>query len=220
MIPALGRPAGPTSPASAGTDRPGPSTPEDRVLPVPSFPPPRPRRDLRTAGIRAWRRAWPWLVAFAAVVLVVAAELGLLQERIQSDLARLRDAGGAPAPAATAPVALPPLPVVAPAAAGDVAAVRLRLLDPPCTPGTACTVVVGVDRRPGAVAAPTPWRLLAADRCRGGLVPLGAGSTPAAPGSYGVATVVLPPGPALALVAETPEPSAASAAVPIGAGPC
>jgi hypothetical protein len=154
-------------------------------------------------------------------VVVVVAELGLFRERIQSDLARLRDAGGAAAPTATIPAAaLPPLPVVAPASAGDVAAVRLRLLDPPCAPGAACTVVVGVDLRPGAVAASTPWTLLAADRCRGGLVPLGTGSTAAAPGAYGVARVVLPPGPALALVATTTDPSAASPAVPIGAGSC
>jgi hypothetical protein len=221
VIPAPGRPAGPTPPAPSGPDGPRPSTPADRVLPVPTFPPPRHRRDLRAAGARAWRRSWPWLVAVAAVVLVVAAELGLLRDRIQSDLARLRDAGGAPAPAATAPAStLLPLPAVAPATAGDVSAVRLRLLDPPCSPGSACTVVVGVDRRPGALAAPTTWTLLAADRCRGGLVPLTTGTTAAAPGAYGIATVVLPPGRALALVATTRDPSAASAALAIGTGPC
>jgi hypothetical protein len=114
-----------------------------------------------------------------------------------------------------------PVPVVAPAAAGDVLAVRLRLLHPPCTPGGSCAVVVGVDRRPGAPATPTPWTVLAADRCGGGTTPVGTGVTPADAGAYGVVTVVLPPTPALAVVAVTTGPSrAASAPLPLGAGPC
>lgn len=222
MNPAPGRPPGPLSPAPDGTDHPAPTIPADRVVSAPSFPPPHRPRDLRTTGVRLWRRAWPWLVAVAAVVLVVATELGLLRDRIQADLARLQAAGGAPTTTSTVPVpALPPIPVIAPPAAGDVGTVRLRVVDPPCRPGAACTVLVGVDRHPGTVAAPSPWTLLAADRCRAELVSLASGTAPATAGSWAATTVVVPPGPALALLAVTPEPSrAASAAVPIGAGPC
>jgi hypothetical protein len=155
-------------------------------------------------------------------VVVVVTELGLLQGRIETDLARLRDAAGVPtAPASVPGPTLPAIPVVAPASAGAIAAVRLRVLDPPCAASGPCTVVVGVDRFPGAVAAPVPWTLLVLDRCRGTLVPLGAGVTAVTGGDYGVATVALPPGPALAVLAVTAEPShAASPAVSIGAGPC
>jgi hypothetical protein len=156
----------------------------------------------------------------AAVVLVVGVELGLLQDRIEADLARLHAAGGAPAATDTAPLpALPPVPVIAPPAAGDVDAVRLRVVDPPCPAGATCTVLVGVDRRPGAVAVPTPWTLVVVDRCRGEVVPLASGTSPAA--AYGTATALVPPGRALALIAVTDGPArAASAAVPIGEGPC
>ncbi|NMO89444.1 hypothetical protein [Actinomycetospora sp. TBRC 11914] len=202
---------------------PAPTSPgPDRVLPTPPFPPPRRPRDGRVAAARAWRRLWPWLAALAVVALVVVTELVLLQGRLRADLARLHEAGGAPRPPATAPtVPLPPVPVAAPAAAGDVAGVRARPLDPPCTPGAACTVVVAVDRRAGTPAAPVAWRALVVDRCHGTTTDLGAGTTPAAPGAWGLATVPLPPGRALALVAVTAAPSRAAAApVLIGAGPC
>ncbi len=211
----------PTEPAEPAASHTHPA-PADRLLPVPPFPPPRgPRTPAAVAG-RAWRRTWPWLAAVAVVVLVVTTELVLLQGHIRADVARLRDAAAAPVarPSATA-APLPAPPVVAPPAAGDVSAVRLRLLDPPCSPAGPCTVVVGVDRRPGAPAAPVSWTVLGADRCRGTLVTLGSGLTPAPTGALGVATVPLPPARALALVAVTAGPArAASAAVPLGAGPC
>jgi hypothetical protein len=152
----------------------------------------------------------------------VVTELGLLRGHIQTDLSRLRDAAGAPSTASTASSPrLPAVPVVAPAAAGDVTAVRARLLGPPCAPAGPCTVVVGIDRRSGAPTAPTPWAVLATDRCRATVVPLGDGSTPAAAGAYGMAAVRLPPGRALAVLVVTGAPSrAASAPLPIGAGPC
>jgi hypothetical protein len=158
----------------------------------------------------------------AAVVLVVITELGLLQGRIRADLARLRDAADGPEVVRTVSTPpLPAIPVVAPAAAGDVAAVRLRLLDPPCAPAGTCSVLVAVDRTPGAPATPAPWTVLAIDRCRGSVVPLGTGVVPAASGSYGVATVPMPAGRALALLAVTAAPArAASTALPIGSGPC
>ncbi|GAA4881561.1 hypothetical protein [Actinomycetospora straminea] len=221
MTTAPGRPRGPLPPAAASpVDRPAPALPADRLLPTPAFPPPRPARDVRATGARLWRRTWPWLAAVAAVVLVVALELGLLQDRIEADLARLHAAGGAPAPTDTVPLpALPPVPVIAPPAAGDVAAVRLRVVDPPCRPGATCTVLVGVDRHPGAVAGSPAWTLLAVDRCRGVFVPLASGASQVTPTASVAAPV--PPGRAFALVAVTDGPSrAASPAVPIGAGPC
>ncbi|PVZ10049.1 hypothetical protein [Actinomycetospora cinnamomea] len=218
MTPALGRPPGPPTPAPDEADRPAPAIPTDRVVRAPSFPPPRPPRDVRATGARMWRRSWPWLAAVAAVVLVVATELALLRGRIEADLARLHAAGGAPTTTVAAP-ALPPVPVIAPPAAGDVDAVRLRVVDPPCDPGGACSVLVGIDPHPGAAAVASPWTLVVADRCRGGVVPLGSGTSPA--GAWGTTTVVVPPGRALALLAVTDAPSrAASAPVPIGAGPC
>ncbi|MDD7965876.1 hypothetical protein [Actinomycetospora lemnae] len=219
MTTAPGRPHGPLPPA-ADVDRPAAALPADRVVPAPSFPPPRPPRDVRAGAARLWRRTWPWLVAVAAVVLVVGVELALLRGRIEADLARLHAAGGAPAPSDSVPLpALPPVPVVAPPAAGDVDAVRLRVVDPPCRPGAACTVLVAVDRRPGAVAVPSPWTLVVADRCGGGVVPLASGTSPGT--AYGTATALVPPGRALALVAVTDGPSrAASEPVAIGAGPC
>lgn len=193
----------------------------DRLLPTPSFPPPRRRRDLGTTAARAWRRTWPWLAALAVVVLVVVTELTLLQGRLRADLARLRDAAGSPTTATAAPGALPPVPVPAPPAAGDVAGVRLRVLDPPCAPGGTCTVVVAVDHRGAAPAAPAAWRVLAVDRCRGTTTDLGAGGTSAVPGAWGIVTVTLPAGRALALVVVTTSPDRAAAApTPIGAGPC
>ena len=220
MTAARSRPAAePTPPPPAAT--PAPVHP-DRVLPAPPFPPSRRPGAGRAAGIRWWRRTWPWFVAVAAVVLVVITELGLLQGRLAADLSRLRDAAGSPTVPASAPTpGLAPVPVVAPAAAGDVSAVRLRLLDPPCAPGAPCTVVVAVDHRPGVTPTDASWTVLVADRCRGTVVPSGAGVTPATTGAYGVATVLLPPGRALALLAVTAPPSsAASTAVPVGAGPC
>jgi hypothetical protein len=213
-------PAAP-SPATPAPPTPTP-TPADRLIPCPPFPPPRRPRDARTVAARTWRRTWPWLAAGAVVVLVVISELGLLQGRIRADLARLRDAADVPELTRTAAAPpLPAIPVVAPAATGDVAAVRLRLLDPPCAPHGACTVLVAADRRAGAAAAPVSWTVVAVDRCRGSVVPVGTGVTPAAPGSYGVATVLVPSGRALALLAVTTAPArAASTALPIGAGPC
>ncbi|HSK59426.1 MAG TPA: hypothetical protein VK935_10270 [Actinomycetospora sp.] len=219
MTTAPGRSPGPLLP-SADVDRPAAAVPADRVVPAPAFPPPRPPRNVRATGARLWRRAWPWLVAVAAVVLVVVVELALLRGRIEADLARLHAAGGAPPPSDTVPLpAVPPVPVIAPPAAEDVDAVRLRVVDPPCRPGATCTVLVGVDRRPGAVVEPSSWTLVVADRCRGEVVPLASGTSPAT--ASGTATALVPPGRALALVAVTDGPSrAASTAVPIGAGPC
>ncbi|MDD7938115.1 hypothetical protein PHK61_06755 [Actinomycetospora lutea] len=221
MTTAPGRPPGPRPPAPApDVERPVPAVPADRLVPAPSFPPARPPRDVRAAGARLWRRTWPWLAAVAAVVLVVGVELGFLRDRIEADLARLHAAGGAPAPTDTAALpALPPVPVIAPPAAGDVGAVRLRVVDPPCHPGAACTVLVGVDRRPGADAVPAAWTLVVADRCRGGIARLATGTSPGT--AYGTTTALVPPGRALVLVAVTDGPSrAASAAVPIGEGSC
>jgi hypothetical protein len=199
---------------------PGPEP--DHLLQTPPFPPPRRRADVRTTTSRIWRRTWPWLAAVVVVVLVVVTELALLQGRIRSDVARLRDAAGAPPPPPVSSTRdLPPVPVPAPPAAGDVTGVRLRLLDPPCAAGGPCTVVVAVDRRPGSPATPTTWSVVATDRCHGAQDVLGSGTTPAAAGAFGVATVALPPGRALALVAVTGSPArAASPPVPIGAGPC
>lgn len=206
---------------TAAPSRPPGSDP-DHLLTTPPFPPPRRREDLRTTVSRAWRRTWPWLAAVVLVVLVVLTELALLQGRIRSDVARLRDAADVPSPRPTATaLPLPPVPFVAPAAAGDVAAVRLRLLDPPCAAGGPCTVVVAIDHGPGAPATPTTWTVVAADRCRGTQETLGSGTTPAAAGAYGIATVALPPGRALALAAVTAPPArAASAPATVGTGPC
>jgi hypothetical protein len=221
MTAAPSRPTEP-EPAAPSPATPAPPASVDRLLPCPPFPPPRPPRDARTVAARTWRRSWPWLAAAAVVVLVVVSELGLLQGRIRADLARLRDAADVPQLTRTeAAPPLPAIPVVAPAAAGDVAAVRLRILDPPCAPAGACTVLVAADRRTGASGTPVPWTVVAVDRCRGSVVPLGTGVTPAASGSYGVATVLVPSGRALALLAVTTAPArAASAALPIGGGPC
>jgi hypothetical protein len=207
------------TPASTTPASTSPATPPDRRLPTPAFPPPRRRPGVRGVAARAWRRGWPWLAAVLAVVLVVVTELGLLQTRLRADLARLHDAGGVPAAAPAAVPTLPPLPVVAPAADGDVTGVRLRVLHPPCASGGGCTLLVGVERRPGAPATPTPWTVLAVDRCRGGATPVGTGVT--ADDGYGLVTVALPPGAALAVAAVTTGPArAASVALPIGAGPC
>ncbi len=202
--------------------RPVPPVDADRLLPTPPFPPPRRPGDVRAAAARTWGRSWPWLLALAAVVLVVLGELGLLHGRIQADLSRLRDAAGVPSASAAAPArSLAPIPVVAPAGAGDVVGVRVRLLDPPCEPGSSCAVAVGVDRRPGTAVTPTAWTVMAADRCRGTEVPLGGGVTPGAAGAYGVVRIALPPGRALAVLAVTTAPSrAASTALAVGAGPC
>ncbi len=196
-----------------------PTVPQDGVLPAPIFPPERARGSAAATFRRVWRRAWPWLVALAVVVLVVVAELALLQERIGEDVARLRAAGGAPTTSTVpAPRGLPPVAQQAPPASGAVSGVRLRALDPPCTAGRVCGLVVGVDRvSPG----PTTWSLVVVDRCAGTATTAPGASTPGTPGALGIATVVLPPAPALAVVAVTETPArAASLPLTIGSGPC
>jgi hypothetical protein len=225
MTAAPSRPADPDpdpDPIAPSPRGPAPPAPADRLLPCPPFPPPGRPRDARAVAARTWRRTWPWLAAVAAVVLVVITELGLLQGRIRADLARLRDAADVPEVVRTASAPpLPAIPVVAPAVAGDVAAVRLRLLDPPCAPAGTCRVLVAVDRTARSSPTPAPWTVLAIDRCRGSVVPIATGVVPAASGAYGVATVPVPAGRALALLAVTTGPArAASPALPIGSGPC
>ncbi|WP_026204479.1 hypothetical protein [Actinomycetospora chiangmaiensis] len=194
--------------------------PPDRVLAAPVFPPPPTRPGVRTSLRRGWRRTWPWLVALLAVVVVVGAELGLLRGRIATDLARLAAAGAAPTAVPTTG-GLPPVPRPAPAAAGDVSGVRLRVLAGPCEPARPCTVAVGVDRRDGTAPTATPWTVVVVDRCRGLTTTSPGATTPPGSGTYGVTTVPLPDSPAIALLAVTDGADrAASAATPVGGGPC
>jgi hypothetical protein len=197
----------------------GPPVPTDRTLPAPPFPLRPARRTPAATFRRIGRRAWPWLVAVAVVVLVVAAELALLKDRIGEDVARLRAAGGQPATSvASPPGGLPPVPTQAPPAAGAVRAVRLRTLGPPCTPGRACGLVVRVDRVP---PGPTAWSFVVVDRCAGTVTTARGATTPGTPGALGIATVVLPGAPALLVIAVTDTPArAASVPLTVGSGRC
>ncbi|MCW0216631.1 MAG: hypothetical protein OJJ54_25055 [Pseudonocardia sp.] len=163
------------------------------------------------------RRAWGWWVAVPlAVAAVLAAEFAVLGDRIAADVALVLESGrdAAPGPTGGAPaVVLPPVPQApAPAAAGGVQAVDLRVL-PGCVPGAECLVRIRVLVDAGSTPT-VGWMVRADDLCArtGQVIGSGTLTVPAGSDRADVVTAVaVPTGPATALTAVTTLPAAAAA---------
>ncbi|QQM55316.1 hypothetical protein JGU70_07115 [Rhodococcus pyridinivorans] len=120
----------------------------------------------------------------------------------------------------------PPVPDVAPGApvpgpvgtglpgsAGPIMRVAASFANGPCKPGESCTVRVDVGLDPAANIGAVTWNLTVYDRCTGVTLPGGETTVPVRAGSpeaYGIGSVDLPPGSALAVAAVTTVPAAAA----------
>ncbi|MGV9715451.1 hypothetical protein [Rhodococcus pyridinivorans] len=121
-----------------------------------------------------------------------------------------------PSPASEGtPGALVPGPVDTglPGSAGPITQVAASFANGPCEPGRSCTVRVDVGLDPVANIGAVTWNLTVYDRCTGVTLPGGAITLPVPAGSpeaYGIGSVDLPPGSALAVAAATTVPAAAA----------
>lgn len=120
----------------------------------------------------------------------------------------------------------PPVPDVAPGApvpgpvgtglpgsVGPITRVAASFANGPCEPGESCTVRVDVGLDPAANIGAVTWNLAVYDRCTGVTLPGGETTVPVPPGgpeAYGIGSVDLPPGSALAVAAVTTVPAAAA----------
>jgi hypothetical protein len=168
------------------------------------------------------RRIGAWFLSILLLAGVAGLEVVVLRDKVASDISVLLDAGRSRATpsAAPEPDGLPVVPP-APAAAGSVREVDLRLLDQ-CTSGTACTVRVLVRVTPGAEPQVVTWSYRVVDRCTGAVTPTPGGSVTVPAGGERVAvvgTVPLPAVAAVGVVAVTEVPAAAASA-PVLVGSC
>lgn len=120
----------------------------------------------------------------------------------------------------------PPVPEVAPGSpvpgpvgtglpgsAGPITRVAASFANGPCEPGESCTVRVDVGLDPAANIGTVTWNLTVYDRCTGVTQPGGEITVPVPPGgpeAYGIGSVDMPPGSALAVAAVTTVPAAAA----------
>ena len=177
------------------------------------------------AGREAWnpgRRITAWVLSVLVLAAVVLVEVGVLRDKISTDIGLLLDAGrgGGTTSSAHKPDGLP-VRAPAPAAAGTVSGVELRALAP-CAPGAPCTVRLLVRLEPRAEPQVVTWSYLLADRCTGATstVPGGTVTVPSnGQRAVVVGTVALPDQPAVAVVAVTALPAAA-ASPPVSVGSC
>jgi hypothetical protein len=201
---ASGRDAGPR-PRPAGTT---PRAPAPQPAPAAGR---RPGAATRAVAARTWK----WIISLAVLAMVIALEFAFLRDQITRDIEAVLEAGGTGTMTSAAP-ARPPAPVVppAPAAAGAVIAVDLRAVRP-CTPGERCDVRLQVRLRPQAEPQTVGWAFQILDRCTGAVVTTPGGTLTIPPNgdrADAVGTVALPPGDALAVLALTGRPTAASSA--------
>jgi hypothetical protein len=208
-------------PAPRGTAAPTWVRPPD----VPSLPT-RFRRNVRRTRHAALR----WAIALTILALAVGAEQLFLHGRIVHDL-RTLIGSNSPKHSATSTVhhqhgtAPIPLAAVAPRHAGVVKSVTLREIRH-CTAGSACRVRVHVQLRPRAHHVKVRWTFRIVNRCARTHrnVAGGALRAPAhAHQAYGVSTVHLPKGQALAVYAVTKHPVRTASRpllVPAGGGRC
>jgi hypothetical protein len=163
----------------------------------------------------------------------IAAGTGILVLIAIICLAVLLPGGGSPAPLHTKtppahrPSAVPthvvhpvratgpsPVPALAPRAAGDVRSVSITPLDGACQAGRSCPVTVTVHVTSSSTSRTVSWHAVAIDRCTGARHALPGGVLDVQPGwtgPYDTPTLQLPAGRALAVVALTEQPVAASA---------
>lgn len=162
----------------------------------------------------------------------IAAGTGILVLIAISCLAVLLPGGGSPAPLHTRtppahrPSTVPthvthpvratgpsPVPALAPRAAGDVRGVSITPLNGACRAGTSCPVTVTVHVTSSSTYRTVSWHAVAIDRCTGARHTLPGGVLDVQPGwtgPYDTPTLRLPAGRALAVVALTNQPTAAS----------
>jgi hypothetical protein len=153
---------------------------------------------------------------------VVVLEVAVLRDKIATDISELLDAGrgGSTPSAAPKPDGLPLVPP-APAVAGSVRGVDLRPLGQ-CAAGAPCSVRLQVRVAPGAQPQIVTWSYRVVERCTGAVVPVPGGSVTVPAGGQRaavVATVPLPAGQALGVVAVTRTPAVAASS-PVLVGSC
>ncbi|MGK5110759.1 hypothetical protein [Geodermatophilus sp. CPCC 205506] len=168
------------------------------------------------------RRIGAWLLSALVLAAVVSVEVAVLRDDIAVDIRLLLDAGrsGSTPSAAPEPDG-PPIVPPAPAAAGTVTAVDLRLLAQ-CAPGAPCDLRLLVRLVPGPEPQVVTWSYRIVDRCTGATETAPGGTVTVPPeGERAVAagTVPLPALQAVAVVAVTDLPAAA-ASPPVFAGSC
>ncbi len=119
-----------------------------------------------------------------------------------------------PVPEAAPEAGVPgPVDTGLPANAGPITQVAASFANGPCEPGRSCTVRVDVGLDPAANIGAVTWNLTVYDRCTGVTLPGRAITLPVPAGSpeaYGIGSVDLPPGSALAVAAVTTVPAEAA----------
>lgn len=205
-------------PPAAGASAAGPST----GAPVTVEPPPRVARA---------NRQWP-SARLASGILAAAILASIMAVSPVALLRSAFDTRPADATASTAMAGRPPLentvpeisqstpapqqptlPVLGPAAAGQVSGVRGRLAAPPCGAGAACLVHVEVWVQPSAHPRLVAWTVKSISRCGGSIVDLGGGAFTAQPGWTHIASensVVIPKMKSEALVVVSTVPDLAA----------
>lgn len=104
-----------------------------------------------------------------------------------------------------------PVDTALPGAAGPITQVAATFANGPCEAGRSCTVRVDVGLDPAASVGAVTWNPTVYDRCTGTALPGGEVTIPVPPGAreaYGIGSVDLPPGSALAVAAVTTAPAA------------
>jgi len=172
----------------------------------------------------ARRRIGAWLLSVVVLAAVVLLEVAVLRDHIATDIRLLLGAGRSGSASSSPPEPDgPPIVPPAPAAAGSVTAVDLRLLAP-CAPGAPCTMRLLVRLVPAADPQVVTWSYRIVDRCTGATVtdtaPGGSVTVPAGgERAAALGTVTLPAAHAVAVVAVTDAPAAA-ASPPAIVGSC
>ena len=118
----------------------------------------------------------------------------------------------APPPGSTEPG---PVDTALPTGAGPITGLTAVFADGSCEAGRACTLRVDIGVDPSANIAAVTWNPVVYDRCTGAVVPGGAVTVPVPSGgrdTYGIGSVDLPPGTALAVAAVTTDPAEAASA--------
>lgn len=196
--------------------------------------PNRPRPPAGKVWHRKKRRLSPrrWIIALIAILALVAvawvaptawSELNrgwhTLLDPVDSSMDDRIDPVSPPPPIPPVPEATPgavepgPVTTALPGAAGPVTQVAASFANGPCEAGRSCTVRVDVGLDPAANVGAMAWNLTVYDRCTGVTLPGGEITVPVPPGApeaYGIGSVDLPPGPALAVAAVTTVPAVAA----------
>ena len=184
--------------------------------PPPAPPPPTHHPRWRVAVTRTWKVTLPLFV----LVAVVLTELALLRDEISRDISAVLESGRSSAPTEEVAPTLPPVLPPAPRAAGPIARVDLRPVQP-CTPDADCEFRMQVMLQPRPEPQSISWQFQIVDRCTGGAVVVPGGTLTVPPDgdrADAVSTVALPRSGAVAVMALINQPAtAASGAVPVPA---